>query len=289
MATRKETRPHKIKQAKKLTTIITLLVFQLCYHYIMYKSFTAEQFKSHLGLPLNYSVEGLLSYGAWDEHKHLDEIQKILNELGVTYKSKMLAGFLCHICELEINGKIYWFTMLYGGAMLSEYTHLACLFGSKKNIHIGSCGGLYPEMNSLDFLIPKWSFGDESTTRIYGREVKDNKHYSNSDLSEKLKSKITIKNKIWDGPIITCQAMIGETWDDIKSWTEQGYYGVEMETSTVFSVSNHFNVPSASLLYVSDNLVKGQVVGDESHIAEKEQREKAKDEVYKASIKTLIE
>lgn len=255
----------------------------------MYKSKSAQYYRERLGLPDNYTIHGLLSYGAWDEQKHFNKLHKILNELNIKHLSKQLTGFLSHIYEIEINGKIYWFTLLYGGAMLSEYTHLACLFGSKKNIHIGSCGGLYPEMNSLDFLIANWSFGNDSITRVYNRDLTNFKHQSDKNLSKSLKEKITLSNTIWEGPVMTCQAMMGETWEDVESWSKDGYYGVEMETSTVFSVSNSQQVPCAGLMYVSDNLIKGQTVGDESHIAEKEIREKSKNEVYKAGIKTLIE
>lgn len=62
-----------------------------------------------------------------------------------------------------------------------------------------------------------------------------------------------------------------------------------METATVFAVSNHFKVPSAALLYVSDNLIKGQTVNDESHAKQKENREEVKDEVYKIGLQTLFE
>ena len=254
----------------------------------MYKSFTGKEFRKQFLLPLDYSVDGLLSYGTWDEDKHIDKIKNILHELGIEYRHRKMEGFLSHALELKIDNKNYWFIVMYGGALLSEYVHLASLFGSKKNIHIGSCGGLHPEMNSLDLIIPTWSYGNESTTRVYDREATDFKHYSDKDLSRSLKKNISNKYILRRGPLITVQAMMGETWDDVKSWSESGYYGVEMETATVFSFSKCFNVPSAALLYVSDNLIKGQTVGDDSHIQQKEIREKLKNDVYKIGLVTLI-
>lgn len=255
----------------------------------MYKTFTPEQMKIQLGLPEDYSVSGLLSYGAWDEQAYFDKLHAILNELGIKHSSKKLAGFLNRIYEIKIEGKNYWFTLLYGGAMLSEYVHFACLFDSKKNIHIGSCGGLHPEINSLDFIIPTWSFGNDSVTRLYSRDVADFKHYSDKKLSQLLKEKITLPNKIWEGPIVNCQGMMGETWEDVQSWSKDGYYGVEMETSTLFSVSNHYKVPCAGLVYVSDNLIKGQTIEDEAYNSQKTLREESKNEVFRAGLKTLIE
>lgn len=146
---------------------------------------------------------------------------------------------------------------MYGGAMLSEYIHLACLFGSKKNIHISSCGGLNPNLNSLDLIVPTYTHGNESTTRIYERESKDNKHYSTESISLELIENTPKTFKIDTGPIMGCQAMMGKTWEDVKSWSEAGYSGVEMETAVFFAVSNHFKVPCGALIYISDNLIRG--------------------------------
>lgn len=255
----------------------------------MYKAFTASDWKKLLKLPENYSVSGFLTYGAYDNDKHFDYLFQTLNRLNIKYTSKKFTGFLKNIQEFVIDNKTYWFAVVYGGAILSEYEHLACLFGSNKNIHIGSCGGLYPEINSLDLIIPIYSYGNESTTRIYAREVLDHKHFSDKNLSKSVEQKIDKKIKVYNGPIITAQAMMGETWDDVHSWSKDGFYGVEMETAIVFAVSNHFKVPSSALVYVSDNLIKGQTVGDESHSKEKEVREEIKKEVYKVGILSLIE
>ncbi|MDE1975362.1 MAG: hypothetical protein KGI49_02530 [Patescibacteria group bacterium] len=254
----------------------------------MYKSFTAQEFKKMLSLPEDYRIDGLLTYGAWDEPKHHAKLRKALDGLEIRYGSKVLGGFLQHALEIETGGKRYWFSVMYGGALLSEYLHLACLFGSKKNIHIGSCGGLYPEMESLDLLMPTWSYGNESTTRIYDRGSKDFKHYPDAGLSAELDDKLGGRYPLRKGPVVSIQAMMGETFDDVKFWSEQGYYGVEMETATVFSVSGYFGVPASALLYVSDNLIKGQTVHDASHVMQAGQRDIVKDEVYKVGASVLL-
>lgn len=254
----------------------------------MYKSFAAEEFKIFLKIPLDYKIKGFLSYGAWDEEKHFNKITSILKELGIANTPRRLDGFLSHVLELTIGGEVYWFTVMYGGAQLSEYVHLASLFGSQRNIHIGSCGGLHSKMDFMDLLIPEWSYGNESTTRVYEPMVTDFKHYPDHSLSTSIRSNVQGKHTIWSGPIVTNQAMMGETWDDVQIWSEHGYYGVEMETATIFAVSQHFRVPSAALLYVSDNLIKGQTTGDASHQAQKAEREEVKHEVYRAGIRTLL-
>lgn len=247
----------------------------------MYKSYIREDYIKHFKMPEDYQVAGFLSIGAWKVEKYLDLIK------GLGYTVNRLSDFFGSIYELKLAGKIYWISILYGGALLSEYAHIACLFGSKNNIHLGSCGGLYPEMNSVDLLMPNYSYGDESSAKMYARENLDHKHFSDKALSKKIADKLS-EHKVWSGPIITCQAMLGETLEDVETWSKEGYYGVEMESSTVFAVSNHFGVPAAALVYIGDNLIKGETVRAESYAKAQELRDKAKVDMVKAALDTLL-
>ena len=109
----------------------------------MYKTLKTEDYKRILGLPDNYRVDGFLSCGHWDTEKKLAVLKKGLINNGVDCQINRLSGFLQNIFEIKTEGLVYWFSVVYGGAILGEYLHFACLFGSKKNIHVGSCGGLF--------------------------------------------------------------------------------------------------------------------------------------------------
>jgi len=253
----------------------------------MYQTLTKADYKKMLGLSDDYQIEALLSYGHYDLEKQASRLRTSLINLGIVSNLKKMDNFLQNIFEFEINNKKYWFALVYGGVTLSEYIHLACMFGSHKNIHIGSCGGLNPEMNSLDFLIPNYSYGNESSTRFYDRQNDDNLHYSDKKLNQQIKEKI-VNEKVWEGPMMTCGAMLAETEEDIVRWSNEGYFGVEMETSTVFAVSKYFKVPSSSLVYVTDNLIKGQVVGDENHNLEKAARYQKAQKMHDIALSVLL-
>jgi len=247
----------------------------------VYKSFTAEQYKKHLDLPDDYTVDGVLCYGTLYEEKFIGILQECLEELGIDAEPTMLANpFLRFARELKIGDKRLWFMIGYGGAWISEYIHWACQFGSKKNILVGSCGGLKLGMNQGDFIVPTSSYGLESSAMIYDRETP--MHKSDEQLSQSLAARLDDgQTKIWQGPMITCQGMIGETVEDVQQWSNDGYYGVEMEASTVFAVSDHFNVPTAASLYVGDNLIEqhtnmGEDFANESHIRGQKQRQQLK-------------
>lgn len=253
----------------------------------MYQTLTKNDFQKMFGLDENYQIAALLTCGHYDLEKQLNRLKESLKTLGVDYTMNRMSGWLQDIIELEIDDKKYWFAKVYGGVTLSEYVHLACMFGSQKNIHVGSCGGLNPDMNSLDFLIPSSSYGNESSTRLYDRDNKENIHKPDIKLSNQIKIKLE-NEKIWEGPMMTYGAMLAETKEDVEKWSKEGFFGVEMETSTIFAVSNHFGVPSASLVYVSDNLIKGQVVGDESHNQQKELRNQKALKMYNVALSVLL-
>ncbi|MDQ5890008.1 MAG: hypothetical protein QG609_501, partial [Patescibacteria group bacterium] len=241
-----------------------------------------------LGLPKDYIVDGMLCYGTWDKNKQIKIFKDALEKSGKSVNYGVLPNFLEKVLEFSIDGKTYWFDVSYGGALLSEYLHLACLFGSKKNILLGSCGGLSEEITSLDLIIPTYSFGNESPTRMYNPEAKDNRHYSDSLLSKSLKDRISKEHKVWEGGVTTCQAMMAETLEDVQNWSKEGFLGVEMEAATIFAVSKHFNVPATALLLVGDNLIKGETVVSDSYKDNNLRKEEVRNKMYQSALDELL-
>jgi len=255
----------------------------------MYKELNAQDLKKYFGLPEDYIVEGFLSYGNYDVQDMYHHILTSFDRLKIQPAVRQLQNFLQNIFEVAINEKNYWFAVEYGGTALCEQVHLASMFGSKKNIHIGSCGGLNHEISSLDFITPSWSYSNESSSRMYDKNNLDYKFKADAILSKKLQEgSEKLSNKVWFGPIMNCEAIFAETLEDIEMWSKEGYLGVEMETGTMFSVSNHFRVPSAALLYVSDNLIKKQILNDASHKSQKELRDKKVEELFDVAIGVLL-
>ena len=255
----------------------------------MYKSFTAEDYKKHFGLPKDYEVSGFISFGTFRKSPY-DQIKEVMTGMNVdvSYKRTINHEYFEPILEFIINEKIYWFAVAYGGTMLSEWLHQACLYGSKINIVVGSCGGLFKEADTPQIIVPTFAYADESATRMYEPEA-NGKHNSSEDLDQKLIGKLTQKHKVWHGPTITCQAMMAETWEDVMHWSSEGYYGVEMEAATVFAVSNHFKRKSAALLVIGDNLVAEKTVLDVNYEANGDQRRTVRTDMLQAAIEVLID
>lgn len=254
----------------------------------MYRSFTAEEYKNDFGLSPDYKVDGVLCYGTVFDERILKVLNECLADLGIDAKP---TGFndpsLKFVHELAIGDKTFWFVTGYGGAYMSACLHLACLFGSQKNILVGSCGGLKPGVKSGDFIIPMCSYGQESTVLMYNRE--SNLQYSKKTLSDSLKSRLANSEvSVWEGATMTCQASLAQSADDIQQWSGDGYFGVEMEASTVFAVSNHFSVPSSAIFYVADNLIENQTHLSDSYKDQADMRKQRQHYQVKAALQELI-
>lgn len=253
----------------------------------MYKNLTAQEYRAHFNLRDNYTVAGLLVYGTYKSHP-FEQFENSLKKLGYEYKiSKLDHEFFGSIVELETRGKKFWLAIAYGGALLSEYLHLACLFGSQNNVLIGTCGGLKSQANSLELIIPTWSYATESSARAY-QPTSKNKYMSDVHLSNRLAKMLASKNIIHKGATVTFQAMLAETWDDIKNWSSEGYIAVEMEAATVFAVSNHFKVPSAAILVVGDNLIKEQTTLTQDYKKEQAKRREVAQNILDVTAKVLF-
>lgn len=113
--------------------------------------------------------------------------------------------------------------------------------------------------------------------------------YPNDKLTNKLRSKLPIDIKAIDGPTVTCETMLTETWEDVQLWSKQGFLGVEMEAAMIFALSAFFKVPSVAVLTVGDNLIKEETMFHDNHGKQKEVRVKARNIQYQLALSELLD
>lgn len=224
----------------------------------MYKELTTDTIREILKVDSDYTVDALITYGGHPKQP----TQTILEqEIQIIFPEAILEdaflGFFQDIKSYKIGSKRIWFCVIYGGAMTTEIIHTACLLGAGAILHAGSCGALQESLSIGDIFLPTSSDADESCTRMYVRNG-DTTHVSNPDLRKTLANIIDLNTS--EGKMISIQAMLAETREDVDSWSKSGYFGVDMEAATVFAVAKHFNVPAAAILYVSDNLITEDLV-----------------------------
>jgi purine-nucleoside phosphorylase len=255
----------------------------------LYKELTANNWRKNLKLPKSYKIDGVLIYGTGNKKKEYKRLKQSLESLEYSYTIETLKDNFFETSRLiNIGSKNIWFDIVYGGAYMSEALHIASKLGSKINIFLGSTGGLQTGATTGDIIVPSYSYGEESSTKIYNRTSIDNCHFPDKELSSEIYNKIDKQFNPKRGSIITCQAMLGETWTDIQRWSAEGYSGVEMETATFFAVSKHFKVPAAAILYIADNLIEKEDIFSEKYTTSKDKREQVREHIYQLALETLL-
>lgn len=255
----------------------------------MYHELTEQDIKKFLKVSDSYHVDAVLVSGTNPRKKEYPYLYEALEKINVEYQEEIIKNeFFGEIKSFFINDKRIWFDAVYGSAYLSELLHVASMLGSKANVLLGSCGALREEIETGEIIIPSASFGNESVTRMYQKDNDLFIYDADTTLSKGFEKYLPKQRKIYKGKLITVQAMLAETKEDVVSWKNDGYLCVDMESAIVFSVSKHFNVPAAALLYVADNLIKNELTTDETFSSFREKRIIAKKENYLAALKLLL-
>lgn len=257
----------------------------------MYSSLSIEAFKKAAELPEDYTVDGLLVSGTWDlyaDTKHTPLVKEALKKIDPDHsiiKLKQLP--LGHGYEIKSREKTYWYVPVMGTAVTSQYAHIASLLGSKKNLLVGTVGGLKRGIQPGDFIIPTYSKGNENAL-MYERERTDLFFPSHEELSESLNARLE-GSAVYRGITNTCEVMFAETLEDVEEWSYEGYLGVEMEAALMFALSNSFGIPSAALLYVADNLVEEIAMHTDEYALSRDVRDKARKVQYEQALRELLE
>lgn len=121
------------------------------------------------------------------------------------------------------------------------------------------CGSLNPSINIGHVFIPKDALIGDGTCPYYLRKT----HQSLTKISVNLNLYQMIWKKIQEeipealgylhtGTVWTTDALFCETTTEIKYWQDLGAEAVDMETSVMYLLSSFFNIPSISILGVTD-------------------------------------
>lgn len=256
----------------------------------MYQSLSAERFGAHLGLPEGHAVQGFLGCGTWDlnAEPHLAHLRRALASLGIETELRRLEhSGVGHGHEFAVEGRNYWFAPVMGTAVMSVYAHVACLLGSRKNLLVGVVGGLREGVAMADFVVPTEARGNENAL-MYQRDATGMVFRPDVALRASLLRRLPPDVRVFEGPTLTCEAMLAETLEDVRAWSAAGYLGVEMEAALMFALSRRFGVPCAALLFVADNLVEETTVFDERYKTSKAARDRAREVQYRVAMEELL-
>lgn len=139
-------------------------------------------------------------------------------------------------------------TVILEGVMRSlVYTRVENVIG------IGSCGALQPEIACGDIVVSGSSQAGECLSPQYGfpqGEMVEGDAGLTGAMAGFMRGRGL---PVHVGPIITTGAAFRETDEMIANWSEQGFLGVELEASALFSLGNFLGLKTAIALLVTDS------------------------------------
>jgi uridine phosphorylase len=162
-----------------------------------------------------------------------------------------------NIYRLNFRGKKIALAITYGSPMTSELVHIFSVLGVKIILQIGCFGGLVRSMRVGDILLPHEAIRADGASDWY--LPKNTVPRASKDVHDWLHIELHSKHVVHRiGPIFTTTAMLAETPEIIQNWSDNGYFGVDLETATSFSVAQHFGTKKAAILYLGDNIIQGR-------------------------------
>jgi uridine phosphorylase len=154
----------------------------------------------------------------------------------------------------EVNGKQVGVIWAAPGAPLAAMTMedlVAC--GSKVFIGIGLASAIQPYVGFGDLILPNFAVRDEGTSYHY--LPGSHPAVPSAGILRALKKSCEKSSaKSFVGPIWSNDAPYRETRSKVRYYSAKGVLGVDMESSTLFTVAAHRRVCAGCILIASSNL-----------------------------------
>jgi purine-nucleoside phosphorylase len=220
-----------------------------------YQELKKEDFLKDFGMTEKLIPNFLIVEGLYDFAGQLKRRKKFFDK--IIFESKENFFFIG-----EKNGIKVGYCCAYGPTLSGEIVHQFAVFGSKI-IQIGCYGGLQKNIKVGDFLIASEVKALDGVSGFYQKST--NQIKPSTKLLDALEKEITNqKIPYFKEKLISSPTMLGESMKIINEWSKQGFFGVDMESASTIAIANHFNVDSASILYLFDLVIQGQTVLDKN-------------------------
>ena len=146
--------------------------------------------------------------------------------------------------------------VLYGciGASLAVIglEHLIAT-GAEEILILGFCGSLNPDLSTLDVVSINKAYSEEGTSNHYIKRKKI--FHSSGPLRQKIQDNLVERNlPFLEGATVSTDAPFRETRSWLLDKQKKGIDVVDMEASAVFSLGEYYDIPTAALMIVSDEL-----------------------------------
>ncbi|MBI3927864.1 MAG: hypothetical protein HY319_20150 [Armatimonadetes bacterium] len=209
----------------------------------MLAELTRETWMSMLALEPEEVPRALLLRGTRNLRTYYEQYARHLEK---PRELRLPNGLLEDVCLGRLDGVPVAYASVYGAPMAAEVVHVAGVLGVPLVVHTGCYGALAGDIEIGDLLAVTDAGVGEGVSHYYHASARRFRaRMYGRDLQP-------MGGRLRFGPLFTTCALLAESREQLTRWADEGYLGVDMETSAVFAVAEHFGMDRISLLYAAD-------------------------------------
>jgi uridine phosphorylase len=144
----------------------------------------------------------------------------------------------------------------FGAPAVAMAVEVLANMGVRTVIGVGFCGGLRPDVNCGDLILPLASVRDDGTTARYVAEGYP--AVADIEALDALRQAAVSLGHRWHcGFIWSTEGILLESTESVRHWATRGVIGVDMEVGALFTIARLRGVRAAAILVASDNPATG--------------------------------
>ncbi len=238
---------------------------------------TAAEWLAALQITQAEAPDAVIVEGSWWRQQRTDWRLSYLTDVEELPFPDIFAG--------SWKGKRVAYCCAYGAPRAVEIIHLFSQLGAKLAIQIGTCGGLQPQLNPGDIIVPTVAIARDGVAHLYGgrEEVMSDPLWSENARSAVLERGINAHQ----GRHLTWSSIFAQDRRLIETWRLAGYLSVDMETATTLATAGYFGVPAVSMLAVWDDLIRGKSFLDSLEPDDQKALDASNQAVYEVALQLV--
>jgi uridine phosphorylase len=154
----------------------------------------------------------------------------------------------------DVNGiRIAFSAPKFGAPAVAMAVDVFAKAGFRNVVGVGFCGGLQPEVQCGQLVLPRSVIRDEGASQHYTSEEGPAK-CSPRPCDVALRCAQERGVRLHAGPIVTTDGILRETRGKVERWHAAGCLGVDMETAALYTVASVLGIEAVAILVASDNV-----------------------------------
>lgn len=180
------------------------------------------------------------------------------------------------------NGTSVVYCCAYGAARAVEPAHVFAQLGTPLLIQLGTCGTLDTNASTGKVILPENCAARDGISSIYGA----------GETVQTTAGWVTRAEALLDTEAVQTQRAYHLTWPSLfaqsdemcDAWAAEGLLSIDMETSAVIAVADHFGVSAVSMLSVWDALPHGRTFLDPLEPQDAARLKRSNERIYDVAL-----